>query len=82
MLIFIVRIMTIPDFQTIMLPLLKYIGDNQEHSLRKTIEYLADSFTLTDEERRQLLPSGQQPTFDNRVGWAIGLLLILKKLVY
>ncbi|MGK7932309.1 MAG: restriction endonuclease [Microcystaceae cyanobacterium] len=62
--------MTIPDFQTIMLPLLKYTGDKQEHSLRETIEYLADSFHLSDAERRQLLPSGQQPTFDNRVGWA------------
>ncbi len=62
--------MAIPDYQTIMLPLLKYLGDNQEHSLRDTIEYLGNKFQLSNEERKELLPSGQQATFDNRVGWA------------
>lgn len=62
--------MTIPDYQSIMLPLLMFAGDGQEHSLRETIEALANEFNLTDEERRELLPSGQQATFDNRVGWA------------
>jgi restriction system protein len=62
--------MTIPDYQSIMLPLLKYAGDGKEHSLRETIEALAGQFHLTDDERRNLLPSGRQPTFDNRVGWA------------
>jgi restriction system protein len=62
--------MPIPDYQSIMLPLLKFAGDQREHSLRETIESLADEFNLTDEERRELLPSGQQATFDNRVGWA------------
>jgi restriction system protein len=62
--------MTIPDYQAIMLPLLELIGDGEEHSLRETIEALSDQFALTDEERRELLPSGRQPTFDNRVGWA------------
>jgi restriction system protein len=38
--------------------------------LREAIEALAENFNLTDEEKRQLLPSGQQATFDNRVGWA------------
>ncbi len=62
--------MTMPDYQLIMLPLLRLLGDGKEHSLRETIEILADQFKLTDEERKQLLPSGQQATFDNRVGWA------------
>lgn len=62
--------MAIPDYQSIMLPLLEFAGDGQEHSLRETIEALADRFELTREERTQLLPSGQQATFDNRVGWA------------
>ena len=62
--------MTIPDYQSIMLPLLKFAGDGAEHSLRETIEALADEFDLADEERKELLPSGQQATFDNRVGWA------------
>lgn len=62
--------MAIPDFQTIMLPLLQFSGDQQEHSLRNAIEALADLFALTNEERRELLPSGRARTFDNRVGWA------------
>lgn len=62
--------MAIPDFQTIMLPLLEFLRDGKEHTLREAIEALAVRFKLTDEERRELLPSGLQPTFDNRVGWS------------
>lgn len=62
--------MTIPDYQTLMLPLLKCLEDQQEHSLRQTIDALADHFNLTDGERKELLPSGQQAIFSNRVGWA------------
>jgi len=62
--------MGIPDFQSIMLPLLKFIRDKEEHSLHEAIEFLADEFSLTDEERKELLPSGQQAIFNNRVGWA------------
>ncbi|MBD2664130.1 restriction endonuclease [Richelia sinica FACHB-800] len=61
--------MAIPDFQSIMLPLLQYAGDGKEHSLREAITYLADVFNLSDEEKKELLPSGQQAVFDNRVGW-------------
>jgi restriction system protein len=62
--------MSIPDYQALMLPLLKFTTDQKEHSLRETIEVLADHFCLTQEERKELLPSGRQATFDNRVGWA------------
>jgi hypothetical protein len=62
--------MGIPDYQTIMFTLLEFARDENEHSLREAIEVLADKFGLTDEERKELLPSGRQPTFDNRVGWA------------
>ena len=62
--------MAIPDYQSIMLPLLKFAGDQKEHSLREVIEILADHFNLTSDERRELLPSGQQEVFKNRVGWA------------
>ena len=62
--------MAIPDFQSIMLPLLRLTGDRKEHSLRGTIKALADEFDLADDERSELLPSGQQAAFDNRVGWA------------
>ena len=53
-----------------MLPLLKSCSDGQEHSLRETIETLADEFQLTEEERQELLPSGTQAVFNNRVGWS------------
>lgn len=62
--------MAIPDYQAIMLPLLKLSGDRKEHSLREAIDILAERFALTDDERRELLPSGQQARFDNRVAWA------------
>jgi restriction system protein len=62
--------MAIPDFQSIMLPLLQYAGDGKEHSLREAITSLADVFNLSDEEKKELLSSGQQAVFDNRVGWA------------
>jgi restriction system protein len=60
----------IPDYQSLMLPLLLFAQDEQEHSIRDAIESLAEQFQLSDEERKELLPSGQQSTFDNRVGWA------------
>lgn len=60
----------IPDYQTIMLPLLKLTSDNKVHKFREVIESLADYFKLTEEEKRELLPSGNQAIFDNRVGWA------------
>lgn len=62
--------MAIPDYQSLMLPLLRFAGDEEEHSLRQAVESLADEFGLSDEERQHLLPSGRQATFDNRVGWA------------
>ena len=60
----------VPDYQSIMLPLLRIVSDKQEHIFRDIIEKLAGQFKLTDNDRKELLPSGQQPIFDNRVGWA------------
>ena len=62
--------MAIPDYQTCMLPFLRFLGDNSEHSLRDTEESLAKHFDLTDSERVELLQSGQQGIFKNRIGWA------------
>lgn len=62
--------MPIPNYESIMLPLLKFISDKQEHSMREAIDHLADFFKLDEQEKKQLLPSGQQSTFNNRVGWA------------
>ena len=61
--------MTIPDFQTIMLPFLKFSGDGKMHSFLEATDALAKEFKLTPEEIDTLIPSGQQ-RFANRVGWA------------
>src|SRR5689334_10126493 len=77
--------MPIPDYQTLMLPVLKLASDGREHRFRDTIEQLASEFGVTDAERAELLPSGTAPIFDNRVGWArtylkqAGLLLSPKR---
>lgn len=62
--------MTVPDYQTLMLPVLQAAQDGNEHTISEVIEFLADSFHLTTEDRSELLPSGQQFRFDNRVHWA------------
>lgn len=62
--------MSIPDFQTIMLPLLELAGDGKEHYIHDAVNELGDYFELSEEEQSKLLPSGQQPVFYNRVGWA------------
>ncbi len=62
--------MAIPDFQTIMLPLMRHCQDGQEHSISDTVDALAKHFKLTEEERKTLLPSGVQEVFRNRVAWA------------
>lgn len=53
-----------------MLPFLKHLGDGNEHTLRDAEEALAAHFKLTPSERAELLPSGQQGIFKNRIGWA------------
>lgn len=62
--------MPIPDYQTLMLPLLRFAADNVEHTTREAVDFLASQFNLTQEERSQLLASGQQAVFNNRIGWA------------
>src|SRR5260370_34152291 len=62
--------MAIPDYQTLMLPVLKVAGDSQEHRIGDVVNQLAGEFGLTEEEQQQILPSGRQATFANRVGWA------------
>jgi restriction system protein len=57
------------DYQTVTLPLLSLAADGEEHRLRDAIEELANHFDLTEDERKEPLPSGRQATF-NRVGWA------------
>jgi restriction system protein len=60
----------IPDYQTLMLPLLKFINDEQIHSTQDAVSHLARKFNLGEEELNEWLPSKKQKTFHNRVHWA------------
>jgi hypothetical protein len=62
--------MAIPEYQASMLPLLRFASDGKEHQLKDAAEQLAKEFGLTATELQEFLPSGQQPTFMNRIGWA------------
>jgi restriction system protein len=62
--------MPVPDFQSFFKPLLEIATDGKEHSLKEAREKIAEYFNLTDEDRAELLPSGNQTKFDNRVAWA------------
>ena len=53
-----------------MLPLLKFASDGQDHSMADAVSVLADQFHLSAEEQAELLPSGRQPRFTNRVYWS------------
>ncbi len=53
-----------------MLPVLRFFLDGNEHTTHEATAVLAEEFKLSDEERRELLPSGKQGTFHNRIGWA------------
>ena len=62
--------MSLPDYQTLMLPLLRFAADGNEHAVREAVDVLAEEFRLTPAERHERLPSGSQQIFNNRVGWA------------
>jgi restriction system protein len=62
--------MAVPDYQSFMLPLLQFLSDGKEYSVRAIYDVLADQLKLSEEDRQQLLPSGQQKTYENRIGWA------------
>ena len=63
--------MAIPDYQTVMLPLLRFLEDHQEHNVGDVVGALSEQFRLSEDERQQLLGSGQQTVIRNRVGWAV-----------
>ena len=52
--------MAIPDFQSVMLPLVKVLGDGQERTMREVTDLLAESFHLTDQERSNFFPAGSR----------------------
>lgn len=62
--------MPIPDYQTVMLPLLRFLEDGREHTTAQAADIVAQQFNLTDAERAELLPSGGALKLFSRVGWA------------
>lgn len=66
--------MGIPEFQSFLLPVLQFAGDGNVHTVRESVEQAARHFHLTDEDMRELLPSGTQRRLDNRVNWACSYL--------
>lgn len=62
--------MAIPDFQTLMAPLLRHFADGREHNNHETVDSMARELGLSEEEKTQPLPSGRQAVFANRVAWA------------
>jgi restriction system protein len=70
----------IPDFQSMMQPVLAMLADEQEHTAGEIRERLAGGFSLTQEELEVMLPSGRAKAFANRVGWAITYLYQTKLL--
>ena len=61
--------MPVPDFQTMMLPTLEALADQKPHSIREVGDFVAKALNVSDDERRELLPSGVQTKFVNRVSW-------------
>jgi len=62
--------MSVPDFQTIMLPFLQNLSDGNKQSMNKVMENLASQFKLTPEDLASQVPSGKMGLFRNRVGWS------------
>jgi restriction system protein len=62
--------MAIPDYQSFMKPILEMASDRSEHSIQDTYKTLADRMGLTEQDKAELLPSGRQETYKNRIGWA------------
>ena len=62
--------MPVPGFESFMLPLLRALDDGADHPVSEVRERIAREMALTDADRADLLPSGKQVIFDNRLGWA------------
>ena len=66
--------MAIPDFQTLMRPVLEFIAAAPQRRLRDVYEAMSEHFMLTEAERREMLPSGRALLMNNRVAWSISYL--------
>lgn len=71
--------MAIPDYESLMLPMLKY-GNEGVISFKEAVDKASNDFNLSDEEREETIPSGPEPIIKNRTGWAITYLVKAKLL--
>ncbi len=62
--------MAIPDYQSLMLPVLKSCANGEEHQVRSITEKVTAALQLSSEDSQKLLPSGQQTIVENRIAWA------------
>ena len=62
--------MSVPDYQSFMVPLLELAKDKEEHTIKDPCRELSNSLGLSEQDRSELLPSGRQETYKNRIGWA------------
>lgn len=63
--------MPIPDFQSLMRPTLDVHADGRQRSQAEVRDLVAAAMGVTADERKMLLPSGKQPTYTNRIAWAV-----------
>ena len=63
--------MPVPDFQSLMLPALKGLADGTETPISELRARIAATENLTPDDLQEMLPSGRQPVFVNRVSWAV-----------
>lgn len=61
---------TIPKYHELMLPLLEFCKDGKEQTTREVVAQISQQFALTQSQLAEMLPSGQQTVFENRIGWA------------
>jgi restriction system protein len=62
--------MAVPAFHQFLHPLLEVLSDGKEYRVADVYERLADHMSLTAEDRAEVLPSGKQRRYANRIGWA------------
>jgi restriction system protein len=62
---------SIPDFQSLMRPVLEVHADGGPHSAAEVRDRIAAALGVTEDERKVMLPSGGQPLYSNRVAWAV-----------
>ena len=80
--------MAVPDFQSLMLPVLKAVGESGPVSAPDVRARVAEQLGLTASDLAELLPSGRQSTFANRIAWAnmfmqrAGLIKVVRRGIY